>query len=237
MTKAQLAVQAIQEKYGTFDPSKLQVQRWQYYDNVRLNVAGTNRLTFFANPIGAVDPVSGLNKSLEEVNIRRSGELDEAFVIMALKTEVAILPMSRQPAGVSAVTNAVVQALTPVHAALRNLYMQGVLSVAYGQKQYIQIEQPFQWCPPGYGPSIRTISASDTGAAAFPPLSQHLRPSNDPRDIYQMTPPIMVEKGQTFSAQIDFFNANTPVIPQVGGANVAINIGVTFDGYVLRPIQ
>jgi len=235
MTKAQIAVQAIQEKYGTFDPSKLQVQRWQYYDNVRLVVSGTNRLTFFSNPIGSVDPVSLANKTLEEVNIRRAGELDEAFVIMALKTEIAILPMSRQPVGVSGTTDAIIQSLTPVYAALRNLYYRGVLSVSYGQKQYIQIEQPFQMCPPGYGPGIKAITA--TGAGAFPPVSSNLRPSNDPRDVYQMTPPIMVEKGQTFSAQIDFYNGNTPTIPTVGGANVAVNIGVTFDGYVLRPIQ
>lgn len=237
-TKAQLAVNAIQEKYGTFDPSKMQVQRWQYYDNVRLPVGGTNRLTFFTNPIGAVDPnANTVNKTLEETNVRRSGELDEAFVIMALKTEISILPITRQPAGVIAVTDAVVQSLTPIHAALRNLYYQGVLSVAFGQKQYIQIEQPFQMCPPGYGPSIRSISSN--GAGLFFPLSNYVRPSNDPRDVYQMTPPIMVEKGQTFSATVDFYNANTPNMTAitVGGANVAVNVGITFDGYVLRPIQ
>jgi len=235
MTNSQKVLSVLQEKYGTLDPSKLQLQRWQYYDNVRLPIAGTNRLNFFSNALGSVDPVSGLNKTLEEVNTRRSGELDEAFVIMAVKTDISILPIARQPAGVAAVTDAVVESLTPVHAALRNLYYQGVLSVSYGQKNYIQIEQPFQMCPPGQGPSI--ISISSNGAAGFPPVSNYTRPSVDPRSIYQMTPPILVEKGQTFTAAVDFFLANTPVIPQVGGANVAVNVGLIFDGYVLRPIQ
>ncbi len=230
MTNSQKALQALADKYGTIDGSKLQLQRWQYYDTVRLNGAGTNRLTFFANALGSVDPVSQLNKTLEEVNTRRSGELDEA-----VKTQISILPIQRQPAGVIAVTDAVIQSLTPVHAALRNMYYQGVLSVSYGQKRFIEIEQPFQMCPPGFGPSITTIAGN--GAALFETASRYTSSSVDPRDVYQMTPPILVEKGQTFSSNIDFFLANTPVIPQVGGANVAVNVSLIFDGYVLRPIQ
>lgn len=244
-TKAQIAIDAIQEKYGTFDPSKMQVQRWQYYDNIGLSQTPVNRLTFFANPIGAYDQVLARNKTLEETNIRRSGELDEAFVIMAVKTEVVIAPITRQPTGVSGVGTAVIQGLTPIHAALRNLYYRGVLSVNYGQKNYIQIEQPFQMCPPGYGPSVKSISSNGAGVTpavtTFNPPSAYLRPSNDPRDVYQMTPPIMVEKGQTFSANIDFPTAGylTPDISAitVGGAQVSVLIGLTFDGYVLRPIQ
>ncbi len=229
------ALAALQAKYGTQIGDTTQLQRWQYYDAVRLNDAGVNQLSFFTNALGGVDPVSGLNKTLEEVNTRRAGELDEAFVIMAVKTEIQILPISRQPAGVIAVTDAIVQSLTPVHAALRNMYMQGVLSVSFGQKQFMQIEQPFQKCPPGYGPSIKTISAN--GAAGFPPISNYCRASTAPDDVYQMTPPIVVEKGQTFTAAINFYLANTPVIPQVGGANVAVNVSLIFDGFVLRPTQ
>jgi len=247
MTKAQLAVNAIQEKYGTFDPSKMQVQRWQYYDNVVLPPAGTNRLTFFTNPIGSVgagnSSASG-NKTLEETNVRRSGELDEAFVIMAVKTEIVIAPVARQVSDISNTATAVLQAFTSTHAALRNMYYQGVLSVSFGQKQYIQIEQPFQTCPPGYGPSIRSITS--VGTATYAPPSNYLRPSNDPRDVYQMTPPIMVEKGQTFSATFDVYNginpttaASTPVLTSIfpGNYTPLVYVGLTFDGYVLRPIQ
>lgn len=235
MTNSQKVLAAVAARFGTQDPNALQIQRWQYYDFVRLNVAGVNRLTFFSNPLGAVDPVSNLPKTLEETNVRRSGELDLPFAILEVRTQINILPMSRQPAGVSAVTNAVVQALTPVHKVLRGMAQQGVLSLEFGQKNYFQIFQPFQKCPPGYGPSITNIAGD--GGGAFVPESAYYTQSVDPRDKYVVSPPVFVEKGQTLQAVMDFFLANTPAIPQVGGANVAINVGVILDGYVVRPVQ
>ena len=237
MTNSQKVIAQLAAKFGTAVSGQYEAIRFQYYDYVRLPVGGTNRLTFFANPIGAVDPVSGLSKTLEETNVRRSGELDERFAIMQVRTSVSILPMSRQPAGVSTVTNAVVQGLTPIHQAISNLNFQGVLSVNFGQKNFIQIEQPLQMCPPGYGPSVRSISASDIAAGAFPPVSQYTTQSVDPRDTYVMDPAIFVEKGQTFGATIDYYTRNSATIPQLGGANVAVNVGVIFDGYVIRPVQ
>lgn len=238
MTNSEKVIAQLASKFGTAVRGQFEAIRFQYYDYVRLPVGGTNRLTFFSNPIGAVDPTSGLAKTLEETNIRRSGELDERFAIMQVRTSVDILPVARQPAGVSGSTNAVVQALTPVHQALRNLNFQGVLSVNFGQKNFIQIEQPFQTCPPGYGPSVRTISTSNVLAVGtFPPVSQYTTQSVDPRDVYVMDPAIFVEKGQTFGATIDFYLNNSVTIPQVGGANVAVNVGVIFDGYVIRPVQ
>jgi hypothetical protein len=235
MTNSQKVLAAVAARFGTQDPNQLQIQRWQYYDFVRLNVAGTNRLSFFSNPIGAVDPVSALPKTLEETNVRRSGELDLPFAILQIRTQIDILPMSRQPAGVAAVTDGVVQGLTAVHKVLRGMAEQGVMSLEFGQKNYFQIFQPFQKCPPGYGPSLTAIAAN--GAGAFPPESSFYAQSVDPRDSYAVSPPLFVEKSQTFQAVIDFFLANTPVIPQVGGANVAINVGVILDGYVVRPVQ
>lgn len=235
MTNSQKVLAAVAARFGTQDPNALQIQRWQYYDFVRLNVAGVNRLSFFSNPIGAVDPVSNLPKTLEETNVRRSGELDLPFAILQIRTQIDVLPLARQPAGVAAVTNAAVEALTPVYKVLRGMAEQGVASLEFGQKNYFQIFQPFQKCPPGYGPSIRSIAAD--GAAGFPPESVYYTQSVDPRNNYTVSPPLFVEKSQTFQAVIDFFLANTPVIPQVGGANVAINVGVILDGYVVRPVQ
>jgi hypothetical protein len=173
-------------------------------------------------------------KTLEETNLRRSGELDERFAILQVRTYAYIPPMSRQLSTVSGTTDAVVESLTPVHQALANLNFAGVLSVNFGQKNFVQIEQPLQTCPPGFGPSIRSISAN--GAGAFPPISQFTTQSVDPRDVYVMDPAIFVEKGQTFSATIDYYTRPTPVIPVVGG-QVAVSVGVIFDGYVIRPVQ
>lgn len=238
MLNSTQVLKAIGNRFGTQDPNALQIQRKQYYDFVRLNVAGTNRLTFFANPIGSTDPVSTLAKTLEQANFRRAGELDNPFVILEVKTAIEVLPAARQAAGVAAVTNLVASGgYTPVMRVLRNMANLGVLSVTFGQKQYFQIQQPFQTCPACYGPSIRSYGATDTGAGTFEPASLWYSQSVDPRDAYVVSPPVFVEKNQTFEANIDFFLANTPAIPQVGGANVAVNIGLIFDGYEIRPVQ
>jgi hypothetical protein len=126
--------------------------------------------------------------------------------------------------------------MTGTYQTLRNLNFQGVLSVNFGQKNFIQIEQPFQTCPPGYGPSIRTLSA--VGASGFAPVSQYATQSVDPRDAYIMDPAIFVEKSQTFGATIDFYMNNSVTLPVVTGSDkAAVNIGVILDGYVIRPVQ
>jgi hypothetical protein len=238
MTNSQKVIAELQSAYGTIIGGQFEVVRQQYYDTIRLAPAGTNRLTFFANPIGSVDPDSGLQKTLEETNIRRSGELDERFVATSIKTFVEILPIQRQPAAIIALANAVVQQLTTTHKALFNLHFQGVLSVNFGQKNFIQIEQPFQMCPPGFGPSIKSIASSDLTTGTFMPLSQYTRASVDPRDTYALTPVMFIEKGQTFSTNIDFYNANTPTLPVVTGSDKAyVQVGVILDGYVIRPVQ
>lgn len=235
MTNSEKVLAAIAARYGTQDAAQLQIQRWNYFDSVRLPVAGTNRLTFFSNPIGSVDPVSGLAKTLEETNIRRSGELDLPFVIMTIGTRIELLPVGRQHADIQAVTNAVQGGMTAVHRALRNLANLGVLTVSFGQKNYVQIEQPFQKCPPGYGPSIRSIAG--TTGATFPGQSLYYSQSVEPVDRYVVSPPTFVEKGQTLEANIDFLLANSTVIPQIAGQNVAVNVRLEFDGYVIRPVQ
>jgi hypothetical protein len=236
MTNSQKVLAAIAGRFGTQDPNALQIQRWQYWDFIRLAAAGTNRLTFFSNPIGSVDPVGGNAKTLEETNIRRSGELDLPFVIMQLRTVIEVLPIGRQPAGIIALPDAVIQTLTPLHRVLRNLANLGVLQVDFGQKTTFQIEQPFQRCPPGFGVSIRSITATPTGAGAVEE-SLYYAQSVDPRDSYVVGPPVFVEKGQTFATVIDFFLANTPAIPVISGATPLVQVGIILDGYVIRPVQ
>lgn len=236
MTNSQMVLAALGSKYGTQDSASLQIQKWSYYDFVRLPVAGTNRLTFFSNPIGSVDPVSGLAKTLEETNIRRSGEFDYPFVIMEIATVIEILPVNgRQAAAIQALTTAVQGGMTTVHRALRNMANLGVLSVQFGQKNYVQIESPFQRCPPGYGPSIRSVSG--LVGVTLPTEALYYSQSVDPRDKYVVSPPTMIEKGQTLQAVIDFLLINSPTIPQIESEDVAVNVGLEFNGYVVRPLQ
>lgn len=236
MNNSQKVLSQIQAQYGTQLPNNLEAQRWQYYDTVRLPVGGTNLLTFLSNPLGSVDPISNLPKTVEDTNVRRSGELDLPFALRTIRTQIAILPPSRQPSGVSAVTDLEVQALTPVYQALRGLFCQGVLQVNFGQKNFIQIEQPFQKCPPGFGTYVTSV-ATYAATGTYQPFSAYTSQSIDPRDLYVVDPLVFIEAGQTLQASINFFLANTPAIPQVGGANVAVNVSLILDGYVLRPVQ
>lgn len=236
MNNSQEVLSKLQAQYGTQLPNNLEAQRWQYYDTVRLPVAGTNLLTFFSNPLGSVDPVSGLPKTVEDTNVRRSGEFDLPYAIRTIRTRVQILTPSRQPSAVAAVTDLILQSLTPVHQALRGLFNQGVLQVSFGQKNFIQIEQPFQRCPPGFGPIVSSIAAH-AASGTFQPLSAYASQSVDPRDLYVVDPLVFVEKSQTVQAAVNFYLQNTPAIPQVASANVAVNISLILDGYVLRPVQ
>ena len=235
MTNSQKVLAAIAGRFGTQDPNALQIQRWQYWDFVRLAAAGTNRLTFFSNPIGSVDPVGGNAKTMEETNVRRSGELDLPFVIMQLRTVIEVLPIARQPAAIIALPDAVIETLTPLHRVLRNMANLGVLVVDFGQKTTFQIEQPFQKCPPGFGVSIRSITATANIAATQESL--YYAQSVDPRDSYVVSPPVFVEKGQTFATVIDFYLANTPALPAIAAASPLVQVGVILDGYVIRPVQ
>lgn len=223
-------------QFGTIMPGTMEAQRWQYYDYVRLPTAGTNLLTFFSNPLGSVDPVSVLPKTIEETNLRRAGQFDYLFAIRTIRTHISVLPAVRQPAGAAAVTDLELQSLTPVYQVLRGLFQQGVLQISFGQKNFIQIEQPFQKCPPGFGAVVSQIGAH-AATGTFQPLSAYATQSIDPRDLYVVDPLVAVEQAQTLQAAINFYLANSPAIPLVGGASIAVNIGLILDGYVIRPVQ
>lgn len=235
MDNSQAILAQVSAKYGTQDPNTLDLQRWQYYDSVRIPVGGTNTMTFFSNPLGSVDPISGLQKTMEETNLRRAGELDYPYVITEVRTKLHLLPIQRQAAAIQAVTDQVIQGYTTVAQDLRNIAEQGVLSILFGQKKFVEVQQPFQSCPPGFGPSLRSIGAH--GAGAFVASSVWYSQSVDPRDKYVMSPPIFVEKSQTIQATMQFIIANTFAISQVAGENVAVNAVLIFDGYTIRPVQ
>lgn len=51
-------------------------------------------------------------------------------------------------------------------------------------------------------------------------------------------PPQLIEPGQTFSAKIAFDNANCPALTNlVNGVTPLVEVGLIFDGYILRPMQ
>jgi len=91
MTRSEEILSTLQGRFGTQDPSQLQIQKWEYYDYVRYPVAGVTQLTFFTNPIGSTDTNSGLTKTLEQTNMTRNAMFDDPFIITEIKTHIYLL--------------------------------------------------------------------------------------------------------------------------------------------------
>jgi len=241
MTRSEEILSTLQGRFGTQDPSQLQIQKWEYYDYVRYPVAGTNQLQFFVNPIGT--NIGGVTKTLEQTNMTRNAMFDYPFIITEIKTHIFLLPKARQAAAVSANTSLITGggatasygAPNGVYNALWNLSGQGVLNVQFGQKTYFDIEQPFRFCPTGFG--IDIISTTGFGAAANVTNSSVWQQSENPDDIYKVTPPVLVEKDQNLQIAINFPNGTSTTIPQVSLENVLVDIGLIFSGFAILPTQ
>jgi len=68
-----------------------------------------------------------------------------------------------------------------------------------GKKTYFDIEQPFRFCPTGFGVDI--ISTTGFGAANVT-NSSVWQQSENPDDIYKVTPPVLVERIKTFKSPL-----------------------------------
>jgi hypothetical protein len=240
MTRSEEILSTLQGRFGTQDPSQLQIQKWEYYDYVRYPVAGTTQLTFFTNPIGS--NIGGVTKTLEQTNMTRNAMFDYPFIITEIKTHIFLLPKARQAAAVAADTSLITGggatdaygSPNGVYNALWNLSGQGVLNVQFGQKTYFDIEQPFRFCPTGFG--VDVISTTGFGAANVT-NSAVWQQSENPDDIYKVTPPVLVEKDQNLQIAINFPNGTSTTIPQVSSENVLVDIGLIFSGFAILPTQ
>lgn len=226
-------ISQLQNRIGSANWQNWQTHRWQFYDYVRYNVAGVSQLQFFVNPQGAADPVSTNGKSLEETNCPKARSFGQVyFVIQQIRTHIDLLPKSRQATGIKDQNNLIGNLWSPTMKTLERLSHQGVLNIKIGQKDYYDIDQPFINCPPGFGPQItQHASYANTSPSVWFLQSDRLG------DVYNVTPPQMIEPEQTIDLTIDFPNANSPAIAQVNSTDVRLNIGVILDGYIARPAQ
>jgi hypothetical protein len=168
---------------------------------------------------------------------------DYPFIITEIKTHIFVLPKARQAAAVAADTSLITGGgatdsygvANGVWNALWNLSGTGVLNVQFGQKTYFDIEQPFKFCPTGFGVDI--ISTTGFGAGANVTNSNLFQQSENPDDIYKVTPPVLVEKDQNLQIAINWPNGTSPAIPQVSAENVLVDIGLIFSGFAILPTQ
>jgi hypothetical protein len=253
MTRSEEILSTLQGRFGTQDPSQLQIQKWEYYDYVRYPQAGTNQLTFFTNPIGSTDPNSGTTKTLEQTNMTRNAMFDYPFIITEIKTHIFLLPKARQTTSPTNLNDATTYpnlitgggaslcygASDGVWNALWNLSGTGVLNVQFGQKTYFDIEQPFKFCPTGFG--IDLVQPTGYGTGANVTNSSVFQQSENPDDIYKVTPPVLVEKDQNLQIAINWPNATSIAIPAINTSTNAtyarVDIGLIFSGFAILPTQ
>jgi hypothetical protein len=221
-------------RIGSADWSKWQIQRWTYWDYVRVPATGALSLSFFTAPQGSLDPVSATVKTLEQTNVPKARAFGQVyFIIQQIRTDLRMLPKARQTATTIATTDYSLNQLTAARQLRAASYL-GVLNISIGQKDFFDILAPFRRCPAGFGlTNVRVpfARASNTAGNAF------WQPSNSLSDVYSLSPPQMVEPEQTIEPTIDYTDV-TPVFTDVFGSESAnVEAGLILDGYLARPVQ
>lgn len=227
----------LQQRIGSANWNQWQIQRWHYYDYIRYTAAGVSELSFFANPVGTTDPVSTLAKTLEQTNLSKSRSFGQVYyIIQQIRTHVHVLPKQRQNATIIADTTVVLNEYEDLYKVLYNLLNQGVLQIKIGQKDYFDIVRPFRQCPPGFGINLSETSIAGTVANGQQNLVWQQGPNQN--DVYNVTPQQMIEPEQNIEAKITFDNGvSTAITGVVDAVDARVDIGLLFDGYIVRPQQ
>jgi hypothetical protein len=101
-------------------------------------------------------------------------------------------------------------------------------------------------CPPGFGIDLQSLANSRTGVAAETQASDtNWRVAGDNRtmSVYNIDPIQMIEPEIQIEAGIRFPDGSSPVLTNTAlttgdsTATPAIEVGLIFDGYVIRPSQ
>lgn len=234
---------SLQDTVGSADWSRWTNNRFVFYDYVDYPTAGTTEIQFFAQPMGSTDTYNSSKvKTLEQCNFPESRSFGRVgFRMRQIRTHIRVKPKARQVSAISTATNAITSGYGALMEKLFNLSLQGVLLINIGQKEFWDIGQPFLTCPPGFGPTILDFGGQKTNASSN---SQALWYQQDPcsKSVYSVDPEQLIEAGQTFSARIVFDNAASPALTNIypntsGGATPQVEIGLMFEGYILRPMQ
>ena len=227
----------LQNTVGSADWSRWTNNRFCYYDYVRYPTAGTNEIQFFSQPLGSVDTYNtSVVKTLEQCNFPESRSFGRVgFRVRQIRTHIRVVPKVRQAAGISDQTNTIVSLYTPLMNKLADIVHMGVLLINIGQKEFWDLPQPFITCPPGFGPTIFSHGAQNASTAT---QGMWFQQDPGPKCVYNVNPEQLIEAGQTFSARITFDNANSPALTTlVNSTTPQVEIGLIFEGYVLRPVQ
>jgi hypothetical protein len=243
---------SLQKRFGSADFSRYQVVRGQKYDFCRLQNGATtaSSVSFFSNPIGAADPAAPtVFKTLEQTNLVKNASFgQEYFALTQIRTYANFVAQARQGTavgtnfvyrGYSALTNSAMEQL-------QTLMSTGVLEIKFAQKLYYQIARPFVQCPPGFGVDVQSLASSRTGNAAETQAADTnwlVRPDYRGSSVYNIDPIQIIEPEIQIQAALTFPGGNAPSFLDSAlttgntAFTPAIELGLIFDGYVIRPSQ
>lgn len=233
-------LQFLQGRYGSADWSNWQIQRWPFYDQVRYPTAGTVSLPLFQVPLGGVDPNSSLGKTTEQTNVTLPGCFGNVFyIITQVRTLGYPVPFGRQHATIIADADVIFTTYTNMMDKLLELQRRGVLNMTIGYKQYLQLQSPFLRAPAGFGVDIDQHSSSFISAgSAWTKAACWVNPDNDQDNVYNQTPPQVIEPNQNFQMSLTYPDGTGPVFTTlVDGVSPAVDVLVSFDGWIVRPAQ
>ena len=240
---------ALQQRFGTADWTQYQVIRGQKYDFIRCPNLGTNQLSFFSIPIGGVDPNSQLAKTLEQTNLVKNASFgQEYFAITQIRTYAGFLPKARQNGTIATDVNSVWNGYSASDAnaveALNNLFNRGILNVSFAQKLYYQIQQPLKSAPAGFGVEIQQYGQARQASVVSAKQAPWVQGDWRFDQVYNLDPIQLVEPEVQLAVTMDFPDLNSPDFTgtwretgNVNSVNPNVEVGVIFDGYVIRPLQ
>jgi hypothetical protein len=190
-----------------------------------------------------------LFKTLEQTNLVKNASFgQEYFALTQIRTYANFVCQSRQ--GFATGTNFTYRGYTALlNSAMEQLQTvlnQGVLEISFAQKLYYQIARPFIACPSGFGIDIQSLASSRTGNAAETQVSGTnwtARSDNRATAVYNIDPIQIIEPEIQIQAAINFPAGNTPNFTNTaldtanGTQTPSVELGLIFDGYVIRPSQ
>jgi hypothetical protein len=238
----QAAIGLLVNQIGSANWRQWQVVRYTFWDYAQFTATGalTTAINLFSIPLGNQDPVSAAAKTLEDTNMIQAGQFGQNyFVIQQIRTHLYLLPKARQNATVAATTTYSYDQEV-VSAQIRAVMQTGVLNVTIGQKAYFDFQQPFRNNPPGFGLS-NVIVPYDfvTANAAGRQCNAYVAQSASLADVYNLTPPQLIEPAQIFTMQLNFpdLGYNWHNVLDAAAQNANVKVGVILDGYLARPMQ
>lgn len=247
----QTALGLLVSQVGSANWNQWQIIRYTFYDYVWFPYAPSGAavvltpLSFFSIPLGGVDgnaPAATV-KTTEDTNMIQASQFGQQyFVIQQIRTHLHLRPKARQNTTVSTTTNFTYDQEV-VSAALREIMGTGVLTINIGQKLYFDIHQPLRTAPPGFGLGQVIVPydyAVANAANSTANANAYIAQSNSLDDVFNLTPPQLIEPAQTFQATLTYPDSTVnPFYHTLDAAaqNAYVQVGLIFDGYLARPMQ